>query len=306
MHLNVVPDAQPDEAREMVVIKTRAELQDWSDAQRAAGLRVGLVPTMGALHVGHLSLVDEARNHADRVVVSIFVNPTQFNDSADFEGYPRNDAEDLEACRAAGVDVVWLPSVEELYPDGAKTWVEVEGLADPLCGATRPGHFRGVTTVVSKLFLAARPHVAVFGQKDFQQLAVIRRMARDLGFGVDVIGGATVREPDGLAMSSRNVHLGPVARQQALKIVESLDRAEALVRAGERDQAVLLEAVRKTLSEATLAGIDYAEFRLPDDLSPAPDTLSEPTLLAIALQFEGDPDGQGARVRLIDNRVLMP
>lgn len=290
----------------MQIISTREELQAWSDQQRAAGRRIALVPTMGALHAGHLSLVDEARRHADLVVVSIFVNPTQFNDAADFEGYPRDDEADLAACREAGVDVVWLPAARELYPEGASTWVEVEGLADPLCGATRPGHFRGVTTVVTKLFLAARPHVAVFGEKDFQQLAVIRRLSRDLGFGVEVVGGRTCRESDGLAMSSRNVHLGPMARQQALRIVASLDRAEAMLAAGECDSAVVLEAVHKTLSEATLASIDYAELRDPEDLKLAPDRLEAPTLLAIALQFSADPDGQGAPVRLIDNRVLRP
>jgi len=289
----------------MQVIDSRIELQAWSDAERAAGRRVALVPTMGALHVGHLALVEAARQRADRVVVSIFVNPTQFNDPKDFEGYPRDEAADLEACRDAGVDVVWLPQVEELYPDGAETWVEVEGLSAPLCGATRPGHFRGVTSVVTKLFLAARPQVAVFGQKDFQQLAVIRRMNRDLGFGIEVVGAPTLREPDGLALSSRNVRLGPMARQQALKIVASLELAESMCAAGERDHSVLLEAVVKELEEAALATIDYAELRDPDTLALAPATLVGPTLLAIALQFAADSDGQGSPVRLIDNRVLL-
>jgi pantoate--beta-alanine ligase len=288
----------------MQVIATRQGLQEWSDAQRAAGHRVALVPTMGALHRGHLSLVETAKRRADRVVVSIFVNPTQFNDAKDFEGYPRDDEADLEACRAAGVDVVWLPAVGELYPESAQTWVEVESLAEPLCGATRPGHFRGVTTVVTKLFLAARPDVAVFGQKDFQQLAVIRRMTRDLGFGIDVVGGETVREADGLALSSRNVRLGPVARRQSLRIVEALDIAEGLVGAGERRQDVVLEAVTQRLSGASLARIDYAELRDPESLELAPERLAGDALLAIALAFEADSDGQGAPVRLIDNRVL--
>jgi pantoate--beta-alanine ligase len=289
----------------MQIITSRAELQDWSDAERAAGRRVGLVPTMGALHRGHLALVDAARERADRVVVSIFVNPTQFDDAKDFAGYPRDTAADLAACREAGVDVVWLPGVEELYPQAAETWVEVEGLAKPLCGATRPGHFRGVTTIVSKLFLAARPRLAVFGQKDFQQLAVIRRMTRDLGFGIEIVGAETVREADGLALSSRNVRLGPVARRQALMIVAALDDAQAMCAAGERDAATLLEAVTKRLAEASLARIDYAELRDPESLEPTGPTLGGPTLLAIALQFQADPDGQGAPVRLIDNRVLL-
>ena len=288
----------------MQIIKGRAALQAWADGERAAGRRIALVPTMGALHAGHLSLVDHARARADRVVVSIFVNPTQFNDPKDFAGYPRVMEADLAACREAGVDVAWTPLAEELYPPGASTWVDVEGLSEPLCGGNRPGHFRGVTTVVSKLFLAAKPHVAVFGQKDFQQLAVIRRMTRDLGFDVEIEGGETVREPDGLALSSRNVHLGPIARRQALAIVESLRLAESLVARGERDRATLLEQVEKKLGEATLAAIDYAELRDPETLELAPERLEGPTLLAIALQFEADPDGQGARVRLIDNRVL--
>jgi pantoate--beta-alanine ligase len=290
----------------MKVIQTRTDLQHWSDGERAAGRRVALVPTMGALHAGHLSLVKEARGAADRVCVSIFVNPTQFNDPNDFAGYPRTLESDLEACRNAGVDVVWTPAAEELYPEGASSWVAVEGLADPLCGATRPGHFRGVTTVVAKLFLAARPDVAVFGQKDFQQLAVIRRMTRDLGFGIEILGGATVREPDGLALSSRNVRLGPVAREQALAIVGALDLAESRVAGGSRDRDAILAAVGEKLGEATRASVDYAELRDPESLAPAPAKLEAPTLLAIALQFPPDPDGRGADVRLIDNRVLQP
>jgi pantoate--beta-alanine ligase len=293
----------------MQILESRSGLQAWSDAERAAGHRLALVPTMGALHAGHLSLVREARARADRVIVSIFVNPTQFNDPKDFEGYPRVLEADLEACREAGVDIVWTPRTEELYPageGGAATWVDVDRLTEPLCGAHRPGHFRGVTTIVTKLFLAARPHVAVFGEKDFQQLAVIRRMTAGLGFGIEIVGGATVREPDGLALSSRNVRLGPRARRQALQIVKSLDLAEALVEGGERDHATLLEAVRKVLGEATQASLEYAEMRDPDSLELAPQSIEQPTLLAIALQFEPDPDGAGAPVRLIDNRRLTP
>lgn len=290
----------------MKIINSRIELQEWSDAERAAGERIALVPTMGALHAGHLSLVEEAKRRASRVVVSIFVNPTQFNDPKDFEGYPRDDEADLEACRVAGVDVVWMPAASELYPEAAQTWVEVERLAEPLCGATRPGHFRGVTTVVSKLFLAARPHLAVFGQKDFQQLAVIRQMTRDMGFGIEIVGGETVREPDGLALSSRNVKLGPMARQQARKIVHALDWAESMLASGETERAAILESVTKCLEEATLARIDYAELRDPKTLELSPAVLEGPALLAIALQFSSDSDGQGAPVRLIDSRVLLP
>ena len=290
----------------MQIIESRVSLQAWSDGERAAGHRIALVPTMGALHVGHLSLVEEARRRADRVIVSIFVNPTQFNEPSDFEAYPRDLQADLAACRAAGVDVVWRPSREELYPDGAATWVDVEGLTEPLCGATRPGHFRGVTTIVTKLFLAARPHVAVFGEKDFQQLAVIRRMTQDLGFGIEIVGGQTVCESDGLALSSRNVRLGPCARQQAVQISQSLALAETLIADGERGHAAILEAVRKELGKASQARIDYAELRDPQTLEVSPETLDGPALLAIALCFEADADGQGASVRLIDNRLLNP
>ncbi len=295
---------------DMRIIETRAELQAWSTAERAKGRRIALVPTMGALHAGHLSLVEEARKRADRVIVSIFVNPTQFNDPGDFAGYPRVLDEDLSACRRAGVDVVWCPTTEEIYPGGdpseARTWVDVQDLTEPLCGANRPGHFRGVTTVVTKLFLAARPDVAVFGEKDYQQLAVIRRMTSDLGFGIEVASGATVREADGLAMSSRNRRLGPRAREQATKIFESLELAGAMISSGISSSKTILSAVRKTLGEATRATIDYAELRDPDALTPAPETLVAPVLLAIAIQFESDPGGAGYPVRLIDNRVFYP
>jgi pantoate--beta-alanine ligase len=289
----------------MLVIDHRRELQRRADAERAAGRRLALVPTMGALHAGHLSLVDEARKRADAVWVSIFVNPTQFDEAEDFEGYPRELESDLAVCREAGVELVYLPQVEDLYPPNSQTWVEVGELTRPLCGASRPGHFRGVTTVVSKLLLAAKPHVAVFGEKDFQQLAVIRRMARDLGFDVEIVGAPTLRESDGLALSSRNVRLGPRARQQAVALVRSLDSAEAAATAGERSVAQLLEGVRRELATASQAEIDYAELRDADTLELIADTIAGPTLLALAVNFRSDPDGRGASVRLIDNRVLL-
>lgn len=288
----------------MKIIQTKSELQRWSDAERRAGHRIALVPTMGALHRGHVALVDRACERASRVVVSIFVNPTQFNDRRDFEGYPRTLDADLEACREAGVDVVFAPSAAEMYPEGASSWVDVEGLTEPLCGASRPGHFRGVTTVVTKLFLAARPDVAVFGQKDYQQLAVIRRMTRDLGFGIEIVGLETVREVDGLALSSRNVRLGPEARRQAVCIVESLEAAQALLDRGENHAAGVLEAVDKSLARASQARVDYAELRDPETLEAVSGWIEKPVLLAIAMHFEPDPDGRGSAVRLIDNRVL--
>lgn len=290
----------------MDIIRTTSELQARADEVRAAGRRIALVPTMGALHPGHLSLIAHGQERADEVWVSIFVNPTQFNQAEDFEGYPRTFETDAEKCRAAGATVIFAPTKGELYPEGAQTWVEVGSLAEPLCGATRPGHFRGVTTVVSKLFLAAKPHVAVFGEKDFQQLAVIRRMARDLGFDIDIVGGPTLREEDGVAMSSRNLRLGPGAREQATVIIRAIKGAERAVAAGERNVQTLLERVSKTIEKAPQATLDYAELRDPDSLAEAPTQLCGPTLLALAVFFAPDPDGQGAEVRLIDNRVLVP
>lgn len=288
------------------IIRTVSALQALSDQHRAAGKRVALVPTMGALHEGHLSLVREARARADVVWLSIFVNPAQFNDSSDFDAYPVTLESDLELAARHGVDCVFAPPVEELYPEGAQTWVEVEGLSESLCGASRPGHFRGVTTVVSKLFLAARPHVAIFGEKDFQQLAVIRAMERDLGFGVEVVGAPTVREKDGVAMSSRNVRLDSEARGQARALVQALEAAEKAMEEGEFKRDDLLARVKAILGAPSLAEIDYAELRDPVTLALAPERLAGPTLLALAVAFrraDGDPKGT---VRLIDNRVLTP
>jgi pantoate--beta-alanine ligase len=290
----------------MRTIETVAELQRLADVERAAGRRIALVPTMGALHAGHRSLVDEARRRADRVWVSIFVNPTQFDDENDLSKYPRTLEADLEACEAAGVDAVFLPDAGEMYPPDSQTWVEVTDLASPLCGRARPGHFRGVTTIVSKLLLAAKPHVAVFGEKDYQQLAVIRRMVLDLGFDVEIAGAPILREADGLAMSSRNQNLGPEARRQATALVRALDAAESALAAGETGRDRLLGLAAREIAKAPLARIDYAELRDPVSLTPAPATLEEPALLALAVFFEpGDP-AAGKRVRLIDNRVLQP
>ena len=299
--MQIVPRMQGVEA--VQVVRRVRELQALADRERAAGRRIALVPTMGALHAGHLSLVERARRDADVVWVSIFVNPTQFDDPADYRGYPATFDDDLASCQAAGVDAVFAPTPDELYPDGAQTWVDVTELARPLCGAARAGHFRGVTTVVAKLLLAAKPHVAVFGEKDFQQLAVIRRMVRDLGFDVEVVGGATVREPDGLAMSSRNVHLDAEGRRQARSIVSALGAAERAVAEGERDQHRILALVEHELAAAALGQIDYAELRDPETLELAPQPLDGPTLLALAVHFRTAHDSDG-RVRLIDNRVL--
>jgi len=276
-------------------------LQARADAERAAGRRIALVPTMGALHAGHLALVDEARRRAQFVVVSIFVNPAQFNAAADLAAYPRTLAADLMACRERGVDAVFLPSDAELYPPGYQSWLEVTELAKPLCGATRPGHFRGVATVVAKLLIAAKPHVAVFGAKDYQQLALIRRLVVDLGLDVEIVGHETVREPDGLALSSRNLHLTPETRTQALALSRALTLAQHALDAGERSRAALDARVAQELARAPLAKLDYAELRDPETLAPAPERLTGPTLLALAVFF---PKAGGGAVRLIDNRVL--
>lgn len=289
----------------MRVVETVREAQRRADAERGAGYRLAVVPTMGCLHEGHLALVHEARRHADRVWLTIFVNPTQFGPGEDLARYPRTLEADLAACREAGADTVFVPPVEEMYPGGAQAsqaWVEPGELARPLCGAGRPGHFRGVATVVAKLFLATKPHVAVFGEKDFQQLLVVRRMARDLGFDVEVVGAPIVREADGVARSSRNRLLDPAARRQARALPAALDAAERAVAAGERRRDALLHLVGVELAKATRGSVDYAELRDPETLAPAPAVLTGPALLALAVRLRGE----GGSVRLIDNRVLHP
>jgi pantoate--beta-alanine ligase len=287
----------------MECIDTVRELQARADAERAAGRRIALVPTMGALHAGHASLFKLARQRADRVWVSIFVNPTQFDDPRDLAAYPRTQAADLAICRDAGVDLVFTPDAAQMYPRGAQTVVEVGELTAPLCGASRPGHFRGVATVVAKLLIAAKPHVAVFGEKDYQQLAVIRQLVRDLLLDIEIVGAPTEREPDGLALSSRNRQLDAEARSQAVALVRALDAAEVAVAGGERDRDRLLALVRAELVAAPRGEIDYAELRDPATLAPAPPRLVATTLLALAVFMRPSSPG-GRTVRLIDNRVL--
>jgi len=283
----------------METLRTASALRAFADGERAAGRRLALVPTMGALHAGHLALIAEARRRADRVVVSIFVNPTQFAPHEDLASYPRDLAGDLEKCRAAGADAVFAPEPAELYPAGAQTWVEVGELSKPLCGASRPHFFRGVATVVAKLLIAARPHVAVFGEKDYQQLLVVRRLARDLLLDVEVVGVPLVRDADGLALSSRHAYLDVGARREASVLPRALDAAEAAVRAGERSGAALLECVRKEIGRAPSAEVDYAELRDAETLAPV-ESLRGPAVLALAVRF---PVARGS-VRLIDNRIL--
>ncbi len=291
----------------MECIDTVRALQARADAERAAGKTIALVPTMGAFHAGHASLFKIARQRADRVWVSIFVNPTQFDDPRDLVAYPRALEADLAICRDAGVDLVFAPDAAQMYPAGAQTIVEVGALAAPLCGVSRAGHFRGVATVVTKLLSAAKPHVAVFGEKDFQQLAVIRQLARDLLLDVEIVGAPTVREPDGLALSSRNRQLDADARRQAVALVRALDAAEAAVAAGECNAARVLALVHAELAAVPRAAVDYAELRDPITLAPAPARLAGPALLALAVFMRPAPQtGEGRSVRLIDNRVLHP
>jgi len=285
------------------IVRDVRELQQLADAERAGGRRIALVPTMGALHAGHLALVAEARRRADFVVVSIFVNPTQFGAGEDLAAYPRPFEADCERCRGAGADVVFAPEAAALYPPGAQTFVEVEKLSRPLCGASRPGHFRGVATVVAKLLLAAKPHLAMFGAKDFQQVAVVRRLVRDLCFDTEIVSVPTVRETDGLALSSRNAFLDATTRPQALCLARALEAAESAARAGERSAEALLALVRREVAKAPLAELDYAELRDPESLEPAPARLAGPTLLALAVRFPAPSGPRG--VRLIDNTVLL-
>src|SRR5206468_5268822 len=241
-------------------------MQAWADATRAAGLRVALGPTMGALHAGHVALVAEARRRAERVVVSISVNPSQFGRRDDFERYPRTLEDDEGRCTAAGVDVVFAPSAGAMYSEGFKAAVEVAHLTAPLCGRGRPGHFRGVTTVVTKLFHCVRPDVAVFGEKDWQQLAVIRRMTADLDFGIEIVGVPTIREADGVALSSRNRRLGAAEREAARCVPRALDAASAMVATGETRPAMIVARVGMEIAAEPRARLEYAEVRDPETL----------------------------------------
>lgn len=267
------------------------------DAARARGERVGLVPTMGALHAGHLALVEEARRRAGFVVVTIFVNPTQFGPNEDFARYPRDLERDAALCEQAGASAVFAPAVDAMYPPGDETRVHVGRTAAPLCGAHRPGHFEGVATVVTKLLALTGPSVAVFGRKDYQQLAVIRRLVRDLFLPVEVVGLRTVREPDGLALSSRNAYLKPEARAAARAIPEALTAACEAFAEGERDVETLAGTVRAGV-ELVATSIDYVEVADPDSLAPlgAGDRVGERALVALAVRLGG--------ARLIDNVVL--
>ncbi|MCU1360623.1 MAG: panC [Ilumatobacteraceae bacterium] len=270
-------------------------MRTWSDGRRGEGRTVAVVPTMGALHRGHIALIDEARCHADDVIVTIFVNPLQFNSPSDFDRYPRPLDDDLMACAQAGVDAVYAPTAAAMYHPGFQTHVEPGTLAERLEGQHRPGHFRGVTTVVTKLFGATRPHIAVFGQKDAQQLAIVRQMVTDLDLGVMVMAMPTVREPDGLALSSRNRRLEPADRDAAACIWLGLDALRIAFHRGQRDIDALTAVATEPIRAQPRATLEYLELVDPDTFQPL--TGQADRLLAVVAARFGD-------VRLIDNLPL--
>lgn len=279
----------------MELCRTVDEMRGVSAAARRAGREIGFVPTMGALHAGHASLIDAARRDDGLAVVSIFVNPTQFGPNEDYARYPRDEAGDLALCRAGGVDAVFLPTVEAMYPPGAATRVSVPSLAGRLCGVFRPGHFDGVATVVAKLLHIVTPDRAYFGEKDAQQLAIIRRMARDLDLPVRIVGCPIIREPDGLALSSRNAYLSPAEREQARCISAALRTARSSVSAGERESSRLIAEMTRVITDAGACRIDYVSIVDPDSLEDMPRVESR-ALAAIAVHI--------GRTRLIDNMTL--
>ncbi len=284
--------------RAFEVIREPAAMRAWAEDVRRDGRRIAVVPTMGYLHEGHVELLRVGRARADALIFTLFVNPSQFGPREDLSRYPRDEAGDLARAREAGADLAFCPEADAMYPPGYQTWVTVEQLSQPLCGASRPGHFRGVATVVGKLFNLTLPHVAVFGEKDFQQLALIRRMTADLDFGIEIVSVPIVREPDGLAMSSRNAYLSPEERQAALCLSRGLAAARARFAAGERDPVALVAAARSPIESEPLAHIDYVELRDAATLESIDADVARPAVLAMAV-FLG-------KTRLIDNAVLEP
>jgi len=279
----------------MKVIEKVSEMRAWSEAERRHGGTIAFVPTMGALHEGHLSLVREGRRRGRRLVVSVFVNPTQFAPHEDYKAYPRDFERDRELLDREGVDVLFHPSVEGMYVEGHQTYVEVGRLGELLCGAFRPGHFRGVATVVAKLFNIVRPHVAVFGLKDYQQFQIVRRMVADLHFDVEIIGHPIIREKDGLAMSSRNAYLDAREREAARCLHRSLKKAALLVRQGEREARCIVSAVKEEIEREPLARVEYVSLCDPRSLEEL-EAIDGEALLALAVRI--------GKARLIDNTLL--
>lgn len=281
----------------MRIAKARAEMRELAEAWRRDGKTIGLVPTMGALHEGHLALLRRCRAENGVSVMSLFVNPTQFGKGEDYATYPRDFAGDLAKAQEAGVDAIYAPEAGDMYPDGYATYVEVERLTEGMCGAFRPSHFRGVATVVAKLFNAVRPHRAYFGQKDYQQSVVIGRMVADLDMGIEIIVLPTVRDPDGLALSSRNVNLSPEERRAALSLSRSLRWAEEQVRKGERDANVLAKGMEEIIGREPLVTLQYAVIADADSLAAVP-RIEGPAVIALAAKV--------GRTRLIDNTLISP
>jgi pantoate--beta-alanine ligase len=279
----------------MRIIEDIAAMREWSEAERRAGRRIAFVPTMGFLHRGHLCLVRDAKARGDRLVVSIFVNPTQFGPGEDFSGYPRDFERDCALLESEGVDALFHPSVEEMYPRGGQTRVDVEPLSLSLCGASRPGHFRGVATVVTKLFNIVLPHLAVFGEKDYQQLQVIRRLVRDLSLGVEIVGHPIVREADGLAMSSRNAYLSEAERLAAVCLSRALCKAERLFKRGELSARALVRNALAEIEKEPLASVEYVRLCDAETLDEIA-VIDDAAVLALAVRI--------GKARLIDNRVF--
>jgi pantoate--beta-alanine ligase len=279
----------------MQIIENTATMQETSRRIRSSGRTIAFVPTMGFLHDGHLELLKQGKQRADVLMLSIFVNPTQFGPAEDYAKYPRDMDGDLKKAKGVGTDIVFTPPVSEMYPEGSQTTVKVKNLPEHLCGLSRPGHFEGVATVVAKLFNIVMPNVALFGQKDFQQLAVIRRMAADLNMDLEIIGIPTVREPDGLAMSSRNKYLNPEERKSALCLKKSIDMALAMIKAGERDPEKIKASARDLISSHPFTDIDYISICDPLILEDI-DIIKEKALLALAVRV--------GKTRLIDNWEL--
>lgn len=279
----------------MEIIESPEQMRDRSEALRLARHTISLVPTMGYLHEGHLELMRVGKKHSNKLIISIFVNPSQFGPNEDLDQYPRDTAGDLEKAREVGVDVVFLPSAQEMYPEGFQTNVQVKGIAQHLCGISRPGHFEGVTTVVAKLFNITKPHMAVFGQKDFQQLTVISQMVMDLNMDIQIVGVPTVRDPDGLATSSRNKFLNQEERISALSLKKSLDLAVEMFRGGERDAGVIQKAIESLILSHPHTEIGYVTLCNPVTLKDI-ETITDEALLALAVRI--------GTTRLIDNCVL--
>ena len=279
----------------MKLVPTIGEMKALSSSWRKDREAIGFVPTMGYLHEGHLSLVRESVKQCSKTVVSIFVNPTQFGPGEDFERYPRDTERDLGLLEPLGVDAVFIPEVKEFYPEGYQTYVEVTEITNRLCGLSRPGHFRGVTTVCCKLFNIVSPHKAFFGKKDFQQFTVLKRMVDDLAMDLEIVPMPIVREPDGLAMSSRNTYLSPKEREAALCLSKSLKEAQRLFSSGERDANKIREAVKKIIESEPLAEIDYVSVCDPYSFDEV-DKVERGTLVALAVKI--------GPARLIDNTQL--